>query len=98
MVTNKSQTYLVRGEEEIKNIKVDDNVEKVRVTSRGSGNIYTQIIQHYYVSENEVQPFSVQFEFANGIKRRDTTSDDRDICVKISAKANDDDTGTGNNL
>jgi CD109 antigen len=82
----------------IKNIKVDDNVEKVRVTSRGSGNIYTQIIQHYYVSENEVQPFSVQFEFADGIKRRDTTSDDRDFCVKISAKANDDDTGTGMTL
>ena len=69
--------------------------------SSGSGTIYTQLVLHYYVDENEIEPFEVEFEYSNDvIKRRsaEDTEQSKDICIKITAKSSDGETGSGMTL
>ena len=72
----------------------------VKLESSGSGTIYTQLVLHYYVGENEIEPFEVAFEYSNDvIKRRSADSEQsKDICIKVTAKSADGETGSGMTL
>ena len=72
----------------------------VKLESSGSGTIYTQLVLHYYVGENEIEPFEVAFEYSNDvIKRRSADSEQsKDICIKVTAKSADGETGSGMSL
>jgi CD109 antigen len=84
----------------VQNIDLTDDITSVKLASSGSGTIYTQLVLHYYVDENEIKPFEVEFEYSNDvIKRRSVDSEEsKDICIKITAKSVDEDTGSGMTL
>ena len=73
----------------------------VKLESSGSGTIYTQLVLHYYVGENEIEPFEVEFEYSNDVIKRRSAEDSeqsKDICIDVSAKSADGETGSGMTL
>ena len=73
----------------------------VKLESSGSGTIYTQLVLHYYVGENEIEPFEVAFEYSNDVIKRRSAEDSeqsKDICIKVTAKSADGETGSGMTL
>jgi hypothetical protein len=86
----------------VQNIDLSDDITSVKLESSGSGTIYTQLVLHYYVDENVIEPFEVEFEYSNDVIKRRSTEDDseksKDICIKITAKSADDETGSGMTL
>jgi hypothetical protein len=85
----------------IQNVDLTDDISSVKLKSSGMGTIYTQLVLHYYVAENDIRPFDVAFEYSNDVIKRRSVSDDepsKDVCIKITAKSADGETGSGMTL
>ena len=44
----------------IQNLEFNDQTTQVEMKSNGQGTIYAQIVQHYYIPDNTIEPFKVE--------------------------------------
>merc|ERR1739838_1027096 len=44
----------------IQNLEFSDQTTQVEMNSNGQGTIYAQIVQHYYIPDNTIEPFKVE--------------------------------------
>jgi hypothetical protein len=88
---------------QVQNLELGDDVANMRLTSSGVGTVYGQIVQHYYMPDNKVEPFIVTVEVENDTlkrRRRSTLSEaTKDICLRMNVKSSGDgDVGSGMTL
>ena len=44
----------------IQNLEFSDKTTQVEMNSNGQGTVYAQIVQHYYIPDNTIEPFKVE--------------------------------------